>query len=159
MTITCSYLYLMTRHILISSQLQSCISWVLHNGQRVTILSQNTSLSTSLESSRVLCYLVDLLTSLVFHQKRWWCTQQNGKRVKSCEWANSMERTPPRIWHLVEFFSNSFLSSGSKVLEWTHPGSDILWKFLNSTLACTVQWCLQTCHKPFPHQLRAIWKC
>ena len=31
--------------------------------------------------------------------------------------------------------------------------------FWNSTFACTVQWCMQICHKPFSHQLRAIWKC
>ena len=29
----------------------------------------------------------------------------------------------------------------------------------NSTFACTLQWCMQIYHKPFPHQLRAIWKC
>ena len=29
----------------------------------------------------------------------------------------------------------------------------------NSTFACPLQWCMQICHKPFPYQLRAIWKC
>ena len=29
----------------------------------------------------------------------------------------------------------------------------------NSTFACTLQWCMQIFHKPFPHQLRVIWKC
>ena len=28
----------------------------------------------------------------------------------------------------------------------------------NWTCACTVQWCMQICHKPFPHQLRVIRK-
>ena len=31
--------------------------------------------------------------------------------------------------------------------------------FWNSTFACTVQWCIQICHKPFSHQLRPNWKC
>ena len=29
----------------------------------------------------------------------------------------------------------------------------------NSTFACPLQRCMQICHKPFPYQLRAIWKC
>ena len=28
-----------------------------------------------------------------------------------------------------------------------------------STFPCTVQWCMQICHKPFSHHLRAIGKC
>ena len=31
--------------------------------------------------------------------------------------------------------------------------------FGKSTFLCTVHWCMQICHKPFPHHLRAIWKC
>ena len=29
----------------------------------------------------------------------------------------------------------------------------------NSTFACPLQWCMQICYKPFPHQLRTISKC
>ena len=28
-----------------------------------------------------------------------------------------------------------------------------------STFSCNVQWCMQICHKPFSHHVRAIWKC
>ena len=77
----------------------------------------------------------------------WWCTQQNGESVKSYEWAHSMEWTPK----LENFLIISFLSLGSKVVEWTPqdwkkikfisefrikrfgidpPGSDIWWTFL-----------------------------
>ena len=51
----------------------------------------------------------------------------------------------------------SFLSLGSKVVEWTPLTQHE--NFWNSTFACTVQWCMTICHKPFFHQLRAIWKC
>ena len=27
------------------------------------------------------------------------------------------------------------------------------------TFSCNVQWCMQICHKPFFHRVRAIWKC
>ena len=47
------------------------------------------------------------------------------------------------------------LTSGEKSLwEWTP-----MQNFWNSTFSCTVQWCMQICHKPFFHQLRATWKC
>ena len=54
----------------------------------------------------------------------------------------------------------SFLSSGSKVMQnipcsgWVSGGN-----FGKSTFSCTVQLCMQICHKPFPHHMRAISKC
>ena len=54
----------------------------------------------------------------------------------------------------------SFLSSGSKVvqnipcLSWVSGGN-----FGKSTFSCTVQLCMQICHKPFPNHMRAISKC
>ena len=53
----------------------------------------------------------------------------------------------------------SFLSSGSKVVEWTPARLTSHGHFWNSTFECTVQWCMQICHKPFSHHLRTIWKC
>ena len=66
---------------------------------------------------------------------------------------------PPRIWYLVEMFLNSFLISGSKVVEWTPKDLTSGGNLWNSTFAYTVQWCMLICHKPFSHQLRAILKC
>ena len=56
-------------------------------------------------------------------------------------------------------FLNSFLMLGSKVngmypLKVTSGGN-----FGKSTFPCTVQSCMQICHKPFSHHLRAIGKC
>ena len=53
----------------------------------------------------------------------------------------------------------SFLSSGSKVMQnipclsWVSGGN-----FGKSTFSCTVQLCMQICHKPFPNHMRAIFK-
>ena len=53
----------------------------------------------------------------------------------------------------------SFLSSGSNVVAWTPAVLTSVRNLGNSTFACTVQWSMQICYKPFAHQLRAIWKC
>ena len=53
----------------------------------------------------------------------------------------------------------SFLSSGSKVVEYTLPSWVSGGNFGKSTFSCTVQLCMQICHKPFPHHMRAISKC
>ena len=48
----------------------------------------------------------------------------------------------------------SFLSLGSKVVEWTPLTQHE--NFWNFTFACTVQWCMIICHKWFFHQLLKI---
>ena len=54
----------------------------------------------------------------------------------------------------------SFLSSGSKVVaKYTLPGWVSGGNFGKSTFSCTVQLCMQICHKPFPNHMRAISKC
>ena len=53
----------------------------------------------------------------------------------------------------------SFQSLASNVMEWIPPVLTSGGNLGNSTFACTLQWCMQICHKPFAHQLRAIWKC
>ena len=53
----------------------------------------------------------------------------------------------------------SFLSSGSKVMQnITLPGWVSGGNFGKSTFSCTVQLCMQICHKPFPNHMRAISK-
>ena len=70
-------------------------------------------------------------------------------KVKSC----GMD--PP-----LEKFWTSFLSSGSKVGGMdTSPSLTSGGNFGKSTFPCTVQSCMQICHKPFPHHLRTIWRC
>ena len=39
------------------------------------------------------------------------------------------------------------------------PGWVSGWNLGKSTFSCTVQLCMQICHKPFPHHMRAISKC
>ena len=75
-----------------------------------------------------------------------------AKREK-CQIFRGME--PPRIGK----FLNAFLSVGLEVVEWTPQDLTSGGNFGNSTFPCTVQWCMQICHKPFSHHLRAIWKC
>ena len=54
----------------------------------------------------------------------------------------------------------SFLCSGSKVVQNIPCPAGYLVEILQkSTFSCTVQLCMQTCHKPFPNHMRAISKC
>ena len=65
----------------------------------------------------------------------------------------------PRDQHGKNFWLQ-FLSIGSKVVEYILPPTQVSGgNFGKSTFSCTVQWCMQICHKPFPHHMRAIWKC
>ena len=56
----------------------------------------------------------------------------------------------------LEKFSTSFLKLGSKVVECNPPVLASGGNLGKSTFPCTVQWCMQICHKPFSHHLRAI---
>ena len=70
----------------------------------------------------------------------------SGSKVVEC--------TPQRpTW---ENFLPSFLSTGSKVVDYTPPTWVSGGNFGKSTFSCTVQLCMQICHKPFPHHMRAI---
>ena len=80
----------------------------------------------------------DINVNLSFLSSRW----------KVVEWT-------PQDWKKI---LTSFLSSWSKVVEWT-PELTSGGNFGKSTFPCTVQWCMQICHKPFSHHLRVIWKC
>ena len=62
-------------------------------------------------------------------------------RIKSC----GMD-PPPRIGKKFKFISEFRIKScGMDPLDLTSGGN--LW---NSTFACTIQWCMQICHKHFP---------
>ena len=81
-----------------------------------------------------------------------WCMQICHKPLSPSVQDQKLWNRLPRL----EKDLNSFLSSGSKVVEWSSQGLTSHGHFWNSTFACTVQWCMQICHKPFSHQLRAI---
>ena len=70
-------------------------------------------------------------------------------RIKSCG-------IYPPTGYLVEILENLLFHVLEYTLlpRWVSDGN-----FGKSTFPCTVQWCMQICHKPFPHHMRAIWKC
>ena len=69
-------------------------------------------------------------------------------RIKSCK----LLEGPPRIGKNFKFISEFRIKScGMDPLDLTLGGN--LWK---STFACTVQWCMQICHKPFPISWRPL---
>ena len=96
-------------------------------------------------SSPALPYITDL----------WWCTQQNGK-VSNLVNGPIPWNEPPQDWKVfwIHFW-------GQDQNLWNGPPQDLTsgGKFWNSTFSCTVQWCMQICHKTFSHHVRAIWKC
>ena len=81
----------------------------------------------------------DINVNLSFPSSRW----------KVVEW------TPPQDW---KNFWIHFWVQYQKLLNGT-PNLTSGGNFGNSTFPGTVHWCMQICHKPFSHQLRAIWRC
>ena len=73
-----------------------------------------------------------------------WCMQICHKPLSPSVQDQKLWNRLPRL----EKDLNSFLSSGSKVVEWSSQGLTSHGHFWNSTFACTVQWCMQICHKP-----------
>ena len=79
-----------------------------------------------------------------------WCMQICHKPLSPSVQDQKLWNRLPRL----EKDLNSFLSSGSKVVEWSSQGLTSHGHFWNSTFACTVQWCMQICHKPLSYHLR-----
>ena len=65
----------------------------------------------------------------------------------------------PHIWpgsHL-NFFSSDLACTWWKMID--PPVLTSGGNLGNSSFACTLQWCMQICHKPVAHYLRVMWKC
>ena len=63
----------------------------------------------------------------------------------------------PPIQHR-KIFELHFWVQDQKLWNSPPPGYLVeIWE--KSTFSCTVQWCMQICHKHFPHHMRATWKC
>ena len=88
----------------------------------------------------------DINVNLSFLSSRW----------KVVEW----KPPPPRDW---KNFKLHFWVQDQKLWNIPTPHPNPRWvsggNLGKSTFPYTIQWCMQICHKPFSHHVKAIWKC